>query len=290
MTMVQAVSPMTCVFPLPKKTSAKGTLICFHPGGLSSAFYREFDKAMSHWNLVLVELQLNELYLNAYNKELNNLNHNIDEITQNIMTDLGDIKGQNLSFIGWSFGGVIAHKIACDIANARGTKLILLDSIAPVFDFNPGKKRSSHIIVKWFIEFLNALKDCQLSLPKIKIVENNYDDFLVGLLTETKRQGVFDDRTKMSGFKKLFTTFLGGMHKNSSLTTSFKPDKFLGDTLLIRASNGLFWRFKLLRTMGWKSITTVLETLTITTDHYRLVGDKKVIEQYINNIIKFIDG
>jgi thioesterase domain-containing protein len=278
----------SCVFPISEPEESVGTLVYFHPGGLSSDFVRRLAALFTDWRIVNVELMLCSSYVEAVDRN-NVLKGSIETVAAEIKSQLEVDANQPLIFAGWSFGGVIAFQMASEWVGSNRPKLLMFDSIAPVSNFSFSDKNvASGLTLKWFVQYVQALKSCKLIFENQWWKKPSEMAVLQDLLEQAKCQNSFDERTHIAGFKKVFSSFTKGLLRNSKLSAAYQPRRCQSDLLLIRAKYGLLKRFMWIRHMGWKSLVDGITVKTVPFDHYQVIANPRAVQQLAMVIDDFL--
>lgn len=271
------LSKVSCVHPVRQVDNPAGTLVYFHPGGLPSQVMRDMTRSLTDWRLLSVELMLCIDYVEATNKQ-GKLTTTIEKIAAGLIPQL-PAKESNLLFVGWSFGGVVAFEVASRWQGKEVPKLVFIDSIAPVTTLAFSEDNvAATITFKWFVQYLQSLKRCQIRLDLPWFWRRDGDEILQDILNQAKEQGAFDPDTKLVAFKKVFTTFTQGLMRNAQLGSDYQPIPYDGRLLLIRAKNGLLRRFSWTQHMGWKPLVSHLSVKSVNFNHYQIISKQAAIE------------
>ncbi|MCF2858935.1 thioesterase domain-containing protein [Pseudoalteromonas sp. SMS1] len=265
----------SAVFEVNTSTHAQETIVCLHPGGVSSKHYNALVDSPNA-QLLVVELSLLPQYqLTMTSHEENTLKYSMDDIVNEVYSQLQKYLNktcQKVTIIGWSFGGVLGYALADRLTIP--CQLVALDSIAPL-------KQNQHcteqvapsIVYKWFIEFISAVKACEL------IIETPYssytqDEFVAMVFEHGLAQGIFKQFDTLNGVNKLFETFALGLKRNMLLSARFfpKPQPDL-NILVIRSHSGLQEISAYPNCIGWSKLSSNVHIVNVEKDHYALFTD-----------------
>ncbi|MGW3286193.1 thioesterase domain-containing protein [Streptomyces sp. NPDC001002] len=181
---------------------------------------------------------------------------------------------QQLSLVGWSFGGVVAYEIAAQLADeGRGDvvdALVVLDSIAPVAAFQPADDAlKPTLLLDWFAMYLGAKRG-----RRFDFVPTDEDD-LGTLLDAATAQGLLPADTQEAGLRKLFTAFHAGLVRNNRCTAGYLPDALDRTVTLVKPEGSLLPTSP---DLGWAELSgRPLRKLTVPGDHYTLLGEAETV-------------
>lgn len=278
---------VSCVFPVREVENPVGTLVYFHPGGLPSQVIGEMTQSLGGWRVLTVELMLCTAYVEATDRQ-GNLATSIEQIAREIAPQL-PAEEPNLLFVGWSFGGVVAFETAVRWWGEARPRLVFIDSIAPVTTLAFSEDNvATDTTLKWFVQYLQALKRCRIRLRLPWFGRRDGDEILQDILNQAKEQGAFDVHTRAVAFKKVFTTFTQGLVRNARLGSVYRPQPYNGRLLLVRAKKGLLRRFAWIRHMGWKPLVSQLAVESLDFDHYQIISEQAAIEKLGSLISEYV--
>ncbi len=174
-------------------------------------------------------------------------------------------------FVGWSFGGVLAHAAIERLApEERPDRLVLVDSIAPVAAYQqPDNALDVPLLLRWFAMYLGAKRGHDLSTCFDSTRMDDLDTGLVHLLDAAVRCGALPPDTPLPGLRKLYDTYVEGLLRNNRLTAGHQPPASSVPLVLIKAERSLIPQDK---TLGWTELARHgLSLHTAPGDHYTML-------------------
>ncbi|WP_089941954.1 alpha/beta fold hydrolase [Candidatus Entotheonella palauensis] len=194
-------------------------LFCIHPAGGLSWCYAGLLREL-HPERPIYGLQAAGIVAPALPPS------SVEAIAKDYISALREIQPTGpYHLLGWSFGGLVAHAMACQLQHEGGaiSLLTILDTFPPRL-MDEKKIPTDH---EWLAEFAQQIG---LELPAP-------DDEPLDLLTlvEAARQAGYVlpglDRDQAE-------RMLGVLKTNAQLSQQFRPDRFQGDLLLFAATQG----------------------------------------------------
>lgn len=287
-----------CVFPVRKVEGAREAMLCIHPGGLPSKAYARLAEALPGVSLYVAELSVCMPYIQATEPDADHRG-GVERVARGVLEDFAALGAEPLKILcGWSFGGVVAHRIAQEMVSAGEPQpqVILLDTIAPARErpIDRITRVSSRglaeaameqpVLMRWFVSYLNALRGSQVSVSSRDLARRPEDELLEYLLARLKETGAMGQDVSIHGFGKVFREFRRGMSRNTGLLAKYAPGDEKVDVILIRASQPLYRIFYLFRSMGWDRIARSVTLRTVKGDHYQLIADDGCIQAIAENL------
>ncbi|HSK41624.1 MAG TPA: thioesterase domain-containing protein [Arenibaculum sp.] len=281
-----------------KVEGAREAMLCIHPGGLPSKVYARLAEALPDVSLYVAELSISMPYVQASEPGAEHRG-GVERVARSVLDDFGAIAQEPVGILcGWSFGGVIAHRLAQEIVASGGRQpmVILLDTIAPaqagpLDRFLPFSAKSlaagareKPVLMRWFVSYLNALRGCRISITGNEIARLSDEELLERLLDRLKSAGGMGQDVTIAGFGKVFREFRRGMNRNTSLLAQYVPGGGEIDVVLIRASKPLYRIFHVFRRMGWGRLARSVDARTVRGDHYQLIADPDCIQAITNEL------
>lgn len=259
---------VSCLRAVPQPV---GAVLCVHPGGLPGRHYAALADALPGWSIHLADIGLSGVYWQGGDDPESAMPALVEEIRAAALAALPD---GPLVLCGWSFGGAVAHALArAWPQQERIVLLTMLDSIAPAPGGDFGRSvRRRRLAARWFVQYMNAQKRSALRLVWWRPPRDE-QQLLTDLLQQAIAQNVVAAGTTLPGFRKVFTSFAEGLLRNGRLAGALRLAPYAGRTLLIRARNGLLWRFRIVRHMGWRPYAPDLVVHSVDSDHYTLLTD-----------------
>lgn len=253
-------------------------MVFVHPGGFPVKHYQSLAMALEGWGFDLVEIPLCPAYWKVA-PEHGGKDSRALEIIQHIILTVQDAHGTARPLIlgGWSMGGVFSHALASHWPNpSQIRRLVMVDSIAPTLTSRASPSAqvtSRRMVLGWFVDYFNALKQCQLSLPWFSrwISEEKLTQTLY---QQAKDQGALDKSSSIHGFMKVLSSYTEGLSYNAVLTAGLPVKKYQGDVRLIKARHGLLnrWRHQ---DLGWRELSPDISIDTVECNHYSLLSETR---------------
>jgi thioesterase domain-containing protein len=172
-----------------------------------------------------------------------------------------------VALVGWSFGGVIAYEMARRLTDLSA--LVLLDSIAPTHDFSATDELlRPGLLIRWFAMYLAAKRGRPLTgEPNIEAPTTAAG--LASLLTAATDSGVLPVGTEPAGLRKLYDSFVSGLHRNNHLAVPYQPSVTGRPIVLVKPVRSLFPEFA---DLGWGELGPV-RVVAVPGDHYSILFD-----------------
>lgn len=179
--------------------------------------------------------------------------------------------GAGTVFVGWSFGGVLAHGLTERLEPAeRPRAVVLLDSIAPTdaYQHTEGEPIDPAIVLRWFAMFLGARRGAEVR-PRPVPPGTDTDAALALLLDDAIAAGALPPDTPMAGMRKLFEAYTAGLLRNNRLTAPYRPAPAAVPLVQIKAADSLVPADP---TLGWGELAgRGLTTHSVPGDHYTML-------------------
>ncbi|MBY8870147.1 MULTISPECIES: thioesterase domain-containing protein [Streptomyces] len=256
------------------RTAAPGrhTVYLVHPGALDASVHRGLAEALpAGVGLTVLDLGgLPEYWQAALTG--GHAATTIDALASRLLTavQVAHIEGDYV-LAGWSFGGVVAHAMAgLPARHGRPTRLVLLDSIAPVEDYkHDDDALEPSLLLGWFTMYLGAKRGRPLHLGAERLAGLGVDDGLKLVLEAAVAAEVLLPSTSLPGLRKLYDTYVDGLLRNNRLTNPHQPLPAPVPVVLVKAERSLIPED---RTLGWEPLAPHgLEVHTCPGDHYTML-------------------
>jgi thioesterase domain-containing protein len=240
-----------------------------HPGGLAAAAWSGLaDQLRADVGLSVLDLQnAPEYFAAALTGGVPRVT--LPELAGRAHAELAEDRpaGVPVALVGWSFGGVIAYEIARSLAGL--TQLILLDSIAPTHDFKQTEEQlHPPLLLRWFAMYLAAKRGRPLTAePGIEAPTTEAG--LANLMVSASATGVLPTGTEPAGLRKLYDSFVGGLHRNNHLAVPYEPPPTQQPITLVKPVRSLLPEFD---DLGWGELGPV-RVVTVPGDHYSILFD-----------------
>ncbi|MGW3044181.1 thioesterase domain-containing protein [Kitasatospora sp. NPDC001159] len=176
--------------------------------------------------------------------------------------------GGPVTFVGWSFGGVLAQAMTERLARSeRPDRLVLLDSIAPTDAYQqPDDALDPPLLLRWFAMYLGAKRGRTVSFGPGGSVGLDTETGLVRLLDAAIDCGALAEGTPLPGLRKLYDTYVDGLLRNNRLTSTHRPAPSSVPLVLVKAADSLIPEDE---TLGWAELAPHgLAVHTTPCDHY----------------------
>ncbi|OIJ85283.1 hypothetical protein BIV24_28885 [Streptomyces colonosanans] len=187
-----------------------------------------------------------------------------------------------VTFVGWSFGGVLAHGMTERLKpEERPDGVVLLDSVAPTgaYTYAEDDGVDPRIVLRWFAMFLGAKRgtDVPFRTPSATSSEVpsstvGADHVLVGLeqlLRDAVACGALPEGTPVQSIRKLFDAYTAGLLRNNRLTFTYRPVPATVPLTQIKAHHSLIPSDP---TLGWAELADrTLEAHSVPGDHYTML-------------------
>jgi thioesterase domain-containing protein len=245
-----------------------------HPGALAATGWQGLAAALpADVAVQVVSLDAIEPYVTAADPVRRDRADDPDmrDLAAHVVSALPEPDGVPYVLVGWSFGGVVAAA-AAHAAPRRPHLLVLLDSIAPVshFTVNDDTLVDGDMLMRWFGMYLCAKRDTRLP-PGTDLGGADDDERLRRLLSWCTANGVLSAGTPMSGFVKLFRSFLGGLSRNNRIVSGYRPAAIDVPTVLFKPVGSLLPEHG---PLGWPELTrSGFSQLPCAGDHYTMLSE-----------------
>ncbi|MEE1931386.1 alpha/beta hydrolase [Streptomyces sp. TRM 70351] len=179
--------------------------------------------------------------------------------------------GPRPTFVGWSFGGVIAQAMTEALPERdRPDRLVLLDSIAPTEAYQqPDESLDAPLLLRWFAMYVGAKRGRALSLGPAGTDGLDTETGLVRLLDAATASGALPADTPVAGLRKLYDTYVEGLLRNNRLTAGHRPAPASVPLVLAKAEGSLLPQDE---TLGWPELAPRgLALHTVPGDHYTML-------------------
>ncbi|MFF2142343.1 alpha/beta fold hydrolase [Kitasatospora sp. NPDC058190] len=180
--------------------------------------------------------------------------------------------GGPVTFVGWSFGGVLAQAMAERLTRPeRPDRLVLLDSIAPTDAYQqPDDALDPPLLLRWFAMYLGAKRGRAVSFGPGGSVGLDTGTGLVRLLDAAIDCGALAEGTPLPGLRKLYDTYVDGLLRNNRLTATHRPAPSSVPLVLVKAADSLIPEDE---TLGWAELAPHgLAVHTAPGDHYTMLS------------------
>ncbi|MEZ0029440.1 thioesterase domain-containing protein [Kitasatospora sp. MAP12-15] len=243
-----------------------------HPGALAASAWAPAAAALPEGAAFgLLDLQLVPEYFAAvFAPERTVIG--IEELAARCLAELTAARPADAPFalVGWSFGGVVAFEMARQAERAGLgellTDLVLLDSIAPVPDYQRGEELlEPEMLLRWFAMYLAAKREQPLDWQPGPVAERRLPE----LLAAATAQGVLPADTELPGLRKLFDTYLAGLRRNNRFALAYRPGALDRTITLLKPADSLLPNDG---SLGWDQLSTrPLRHLDVAGDHYTML-------------------
>ncbi|MFF5937302.1 thioesterase domain-containing protein [Streptomyces sp. NPDC012508] len=191
-----------------------------------------------------------------------------------------------VTFVGWSFGGVLAHGMTERLKpEERPDGIVLLDSIAPTETYTYAEDDfvDPRIVLRWFAMFLGAKRgtDVPFRTPSVPPAATSSevpssavgaDHVLAGLeqlLQDAVACGALPEGTPVQSIRKLFDAYTAGLLRNNRLTSPYRPLPATVPLTQIKARHSLIPSDP---TLGWAELADrTVEAHSVPGDHYTML-------------------
>ncbi|MFC8273968.1 thioesterase [Streptomyces sp. NPDC057271] len=191
-----------------------------------------------------------------------------------------------VTFVGWSFGGVLAHGMTERLkADERPDGIVLLDSIAPTetYTYAEDDYVDPVIVLRWFAMFLGAKRGTEIAFraPAVSTASASAgvptstvgaDHVLAGLeqlLQDAVACGALPEGTPVQSIRKLFDAYMAGLLRNNRLTSTYRPLPATVPLTQIKAHHSLIPSDP---TLGWAELADrTVEAHSVPGDHYTML-------------------
>ncbi|MFI1186282.1 thioesterase domain-containing protein [Streptomyces californicus] len=191
-----------------------------------------------------------------------------------------------VTFLGWSFGGVLAHGMTELLApDERPDRLVLLDSIAPTEKYTYAEDDfvDPSIVLRWFAMFLGAKRGADVAfrtppvppgpaasgVPTSAVGSDHVLAGLEQLLRDAVACGALPEGTPVQSIRKLFDAYTAGLLRNNRLTSPYRPLPATVPVTQIKAHNSLVPSDA---TLGWADLADrTVQTHSVPGDHYTML-------------------
>ncbi|MEU6987957.1 thioesterase [Streptomyces sp. NPDC046324] len=191
-----------------------------------------------------------------------------------------------VTFVGWSFGGVLAHGMTERLKpEERPDGIVLLDSIAPTETYTYAEDDfvDPRIVLRWFAMFLGAKRgtDVPFRTPSVPPAATSSevpsstvgaDHVLAGLeqlLQDAVACGALPEGTPVQSIRKLFDAYTAGLLRNNRLTSPYRPLPATVPLTQIKAQHSLIPSDP---TLGWAELADrTVEAHSVPGDHYTML-------------------
>ncbi|MFG2773472.1 hypothetical protein [Streptomyces sp. NPDC048350] len=191
-----------------------------------------------------------------------------------------------VTFVGWSFGGVLAHGMTERLKpEERPDGIVLLDSIAPTETYTYAEDDfvDPRIVLRWFAMFLGAKRgtDVPFRTPSFPPAATSSevpsstvgaDHVLAGLeqlLQDAVACGALPEGTPVQSIRKLFDAYTAGLLRNNRLTSPYRPLPATVPLTQIKARHSLIPSDP---TLGWAELAVgTVEAHSVPGDHYTML-------------------
>lgn len=265
-----ALSPRPLLIPVRVPTGTEGLRVYgVHPGGLRSAVWSGLaDQLPADIGLSVLDLQNVPEYFAAA------LTGGVPQTTLPAMAARAAAElaadrpaGVPIALVGWSFGGVVAYEIAQGTAGVR--RLVLLDSIAPTHGFETTDELlQPELLIRWFAMYLAAKRGKPLDAEP-GFAAPTTEAGLSTVLSAFSANGVLPEGTEPTGLRKLYDSFVGGLHRNNHLAVPYRPQRTESPITLVKPERGLLPEFG---DLGWGELGPV-RVVPVSGDHYSILFD-----------------
>jgi len=195
----------------------------------------------------------------------------IDSLTGVYRAAAAESGGGPATFVGWSFGGVVAHGMTERLApGERPDSVVLLDSIAPTdtYKYEEDEGIDPHLVLRWFAMFLGAKRGKEVHARPLPD-GSDVRDGLELLLKDAVADGVLPEGTPPQSMWKLFDAYTAGLLRNNRLTLPYRPARAGTPLAQIKAQNSLIQADP---TLGWSEVADhAVSAHTVPGDHYTML-------------------
>ncbi|MDT3726926.1 thioesterase [Streptomyces sp. DSM 41972] len=192
-----------------------------------------------------------------------------------------------VTFVGWSFGGVLAHGMTERLKpEERPDGIVLLDSIAPTetYTYAEDDYVDPVIVLRWFAMFLGAKRGTEVAFqappvspaaaPAAAVPTSTAgaDHVVAGLerlLRSAVTCGALPEGTPVQSIRKLFDAYMAGLLRNNRLTSTYRPRPATVPLTQIKAQHSLIPSDP---TLGWAELADrTVEAHSVPGDHYTML-------------------
>ncbi|BFV59874.1 hypothetical protein KCMC57_up49780 [Kitasatospora sp. CMC57] len=253
--------------PLRRPSGGGPTVHLVHPGALAPQVYRTLAEALPEGvGLTVLDLSAVPEYGEAA------LTGGRAETTVEALADwAADLTERQSTFVGWSFGGVVAQSMVERLpVDRRPERLVLLDSIAPTEEYQqPDEALEPSLLLSWFAMYLGAKRGRPVPVDPAALVDRGVDDGLPLVLDAATASGALLPDTPLPGLRKLYDTYVDGLLRNNRLTAPYRPKPSSVPLVLVKAERSLIPEDP---TLGWHSLAPHGLSLAVAPgDHYTML-------------------
>ncbi|MFE5616448.1 thioesterase domain-containing protein [Streptomyces sp. NPDC056524] len=191
-----------------------------------------------------------------------------------------------VTFVGWSFGGVLAHGMTERLkTEERPDGIVLLDSIAPTetYTYAEDDYVDPVIVLRWFAMFLGAKRGTEVpfqappvspdsasaAVPTSAVGADHVVAGLERLLRSAVTCGALPEGTPVQSIRKLFDAYMAGLLRNNRLTSTYRPRPATVPLTQIKAQHSLIPSDP---TLGWAELAErTVEAHSVPGDHYTML-------------------
>ncbi len=210
----------TCIIKIKEGSKKSTPLIMIHPVGGDVYFYRDLCKALSTEQTIYAIrcpiLKGRKPY------------SSIEEMASEYLSSIEEF-GIRYPFIlgGSSFGGVVAHHMACLLEKKHNSKptLIMIDSPAPG---NMPNQMNKHEILEYIVTY--GVKDIKISLDILRSFETIEEQ--IKYVSDSAKSSQLSEILS----EKFLPLFINTWLSNSDIMTQYKPDVFNGKLIFFSHS------------------------------------------------------
>jgi len=265
-----ALAPRPLLIPVRVPTGTERLRVYgVHPGGLTPGAWSGLaDRLPEDVGLSVLDLQnVPEYFAAALTGGLPDIT--LPQIAARAAGELAADRpaGVPVALVGWSFGGVVAYEIARGVAGVR--RLVLLDSIAPTHDFGTADDLlRPALLIRWFAMYLAAKRGKPLDAEP-GIAAPTTEAGLSTVLSAFSASGVLPTGTEPAGLRKLYDSFVAGLHRNNHLAVPYQPPRTESPITLVKPVRSLLPEFD---DLGWGELGPV-RVVPAPGDHYSILFD-----------------
>lgn len=181
---------------------------------------------------------------------------------------------QKVLYGGWSLGGLIAYQMALITYNKTGLLpfVVILDQ--PIPSFIGKEKTYGDDKLQYLLRFLKQVQDfnnIEIEISRSELEGQSFSNQCKKIHREFTKKGLLSDEIHGSDFEK----FLNMQKAQSQAATEYQPQIYIGNVLLIRASNS-HWKKVLDPSLGWSAIAQNLTVQSVPGTHISMMQKPEI--------------
>ncbi|WP_322905165.1 non-ribosomal peptide synthetase [Paenibacillus campi] len=243
-----------------RATGSRLPLFCIHPVGGSAMCYHTLPDALGADQPVYA-IQDQRLYAHEAERVTELTPVSIKQLAAQYIQSIRTIQSEGpYSLLGWSFGGVVAHEMACQLVQAGDevAHLVLLDSRVS----QPHERLSDYAsteLKQHFLHDLHGAQQLDVGQDEKSAVDIDYTD------------------EQTEHFYRLFLSNYQAMIEHT-------PQRFAGTFMWIGAQ---YEGQALERAADWQPYAERIDTIIVAADHYSMMTSKHV-KAMVSHIMPYI--